>query len=81
MKEKLKKLFAYYTPYKFLFYSDMFFAVIGAVITLIIPLVIRYITNDVVYFEAEYARRTVLILGISLYIVTILSLLIYLIDT
>ncbi len=58
MKEKLKKLFAYYTPYKSLFYSDMFFAVIGAIITLIIPLVIRYITNDVVYFEPADARQS-----------------------
>ena len=63
MKEKLKKLFAYYTPYKSLFYSDMFFAVIGAIITLIIPLVIRYITNDVVYFEPADARQSILTLG------------------
>ena len=33
MREKLKKLFAYYGPYKGLFYSDMFFAVLGAVVT------------------------------------------------
>ena len=39
MKEKLKKLFAYYAPYKPLFYSDMFFAVLGAGVTLIICLI------------------------------------------
>ena len=27
MKQKLKKLFAYYRPYKGLFYSDMFFEI------------------------------------------------------
>ena len=32
MKEKLKKLFAYYHPYKKLFYSDMFFAILGAAV-------------------------------------------------
>ncbi len=63
MKEKLKKLFAYYGPYKKLFYSDMFFAVLGAAVTLIIPLVVRYITNEVVYFDAVTARASVLKLG------------------
>ena len=60
MKEKLKKLFAYYGPYKKLFYSDMFFAILGAAVTLIIPLVVRYITNEVVYFDAAGARASVL---------------------
>ena len=51
MKEKLKKLFAYYGPYKSLFYSDMFFAILGAAVTLVIPLVVRHITNEVVFCE------------------------------
>ena len=63
MKEKLKKLFAYYGPYKKLFYSDMFFAILGAVVTLVIPLVVRYITNEVVYFEIAEARKSILMLG------------------
>ncbi len=63
MREKLKKLFAYYKPYRALFYSDMFFAILGAVVTLIIPLVVRYITNEVVYFEPEEARHSILVLG------------------
>ena len=71
MKEKLKKLFAYYAPYKLLFYSDMLFAVLGAGVTLVIPLVIRYITNEVVYFEAERARREILTLGAVLILLVI----------
>ncbi len=63
MKEKLKKLFAYYGPYKRLFYSDMFFAILGAAVMLIIPLVVRYITNEVVYFEASRARESLMMLG------------------
>lgn len=66
MKEKLKKLFAYYDPYKPLFYSDMFFAILGAAVTLVIPLIIRYITNEVVYFEAGEAKRAVITLGFVL---------------
>lgn len=63
MREKLKKLFAYYGPYKKLFYSDMFFAILGAAVTLIIPLVVRYITNEVVYFDAAEAEKSILVLG------------------
>jgi ATP-binding cassette subfamily B protein len=63
MGEKLKKLFAYYKPYKGLFYSDMVFAILGAAVTLVIPMIVRYITNEVVYFGASQARQAVLVLG------------------
>lgn len=66
MKEKLKKLFAYYNPYKRLFYSDMFFAILGAGVTLVIPLIIRYITNTVVYYEPARAKQAVFTLGLAL---------------
>lgn len=64
MKAKLKKLMAYYKPYKGLFFSDMFFAILGASITLVIPLLVRYITGNVVYQEASQAFQTILKLGI-----------------
>ena len=63
IREKLKKLFSYYKPYRVLFYSDMFFAILGAVITLVIPLIVRYITNEVVYFNHHKAMQTILVLG------------------
>lgn len=66
MKEKLKKLFAYYAPYKPLFYSDMVFAVLGAAVTLMIPLIVRYITNEVVYFTPSEAKHTIMMLGVAL---------------
>lgn len=63
MKKNLKKLLSYYKPYKLLFFSDMFFAMLGAAITLILPLIVRYITNEVVYFDSHKALETILILG------------------
>ena len=66
MRDKLKKLFAYYNPYKPLFYSDMFFAILGAAITLVIPLIIRYVTNEVVYMEPAIAKQMLLKLGVIL---------------
>ena len=71
MKEKLKKLFAYYRPYKPLFYSDMLFAVLGAAITLVIPLIIRYVTNEVVYMETGIAKQMLVKLGIILVVLVL----------
>lgn len=49
MRQKLKLLKNYYRPYGFLFWSDMAVAIVGAAITLVIPLIVRYITNTVVF--------------------------------
>lgn len=64
MKENLKKLVTYYKPYKLLFFSDLLFAIIGAAVSLIMPLIVRYITSEVVYFELSEALRTIVVLGI-----------------
>ena len=61
-KENLKKFLSYYRPYKKIFAADMFFACLGAAVTLIIPLIIRYITSDVIYREMEESLHTILIL-------------------
>ena len=47
--DKWKRLIGYYKPYKKTFWADMFFAFLGAVTTLILPLIIRYITGTLVY--------------------------------
>ena len=73
MKKNLKKLLTYYKPYKLLFFSDLFFAIIGAIITLIIPLIVRYITNEVVYFEMDKAGETILFLGILLIVLVVIE--------
>lgn len=46
MSRRTKKFLSFYKPYKGLFAADMFFAFLAAVITLINPLIVRYITND-----------------------------------
>lgn len=66
MKENLKKLIAYYKPYKLLFFSDLFFAVIAAGVTLVIPLIVRYITGQVLYMEHNRIISTIVILGVVL---------------
>ena len=64
MKENLKKLASYYKPYKLLFFSDLAFAILGAAVSLVMPLIVRYITSEVVYFEMSEALRTIVVLGL-----------------
>ena len=61
-KHEWKKFLSYYKPYKKIFAADMFFACMGAAVTLIIPLIIRYITSNVIYRESAESLHTILIL-------------------
>lgn len=61
---KWQRFFSYYKPYKGLFFADMFFAIMGAAVTLVIPLIIRYITGTVIFYEAEEALKIILKLAL-----------------
>lgn len=58
-RNKWKKFFSYYKPYKKVFGADMFFAFLGAAVTLVNPLIIRYITGDVIY-RGDQAMKIIL---------------------
>lgn len=73
MENKKKKLSAYYKPYKGLFLADMLFAMIGAAITLVIPLMVRYITGTVVLLPIEKASSTIIRLGIFMVLLVIVE--------
>ncbi len=60
---KWKRFFGYYKPYKGVFAADLFFAFLGAVVTLIIPLIVRYITGTVLEREASEALQAIIPLG------------------
>ena len=59
-QHKWKKLVRYYRPYLGLFLSDMFFAILGAGVTLVIPLIVRYITGTVVFLPAQEVLPAIL---------------------
>ena len=70
-KSTLQKLFLYYGPYKGLFIADLCFAVVGAAVTLVIPLIVRYITGTVIYYapseiSAAVVRLAALMFGLVL---------------
>lgn len=66
MENKWKKFISYYKPYKKLFIADMFFAFLGAAVTLVLPLIIRYITSDVVYRQADEAFQVIVSLALMM---------------
>jgi ATP-binding cassette subfamily B protein len=71
MKKNLKKMIGYYRPYIGTFLLDMFFAFLASLISLVIPMVVRYITSNVINMEADIAVRRVITLS-SLLIVLVL---------
>lgn len=73
MGKKLCKLATYYKPYMSLFLADMFFAILGAGVTLVIPLIVRYITGNVIMLEAEDALNKILVLGLVMLALVLLE--------
>ena len=59
MGKNLKKLISYYKPYMGTFLLDMFFAVVASAIALVVPLIVRYITSEVIYLETGAKERIV----------------------
>ena len=59
MRDNLKKLVSYYKPYMGTFLLDMFFAVVASAIALVVPLIVRYITSEVIYLETGAKERIV----------------------
>lgn len=60
---KLKLLAKYYKPYKGLFLADLFFAILGAAVTLVIPLLVRYIMNTIGNMPISEAKSAILTIG------------------
>lgn len=60
---KWNEFLSYYKPFKGIFAADMFFAFLGAATTLVIPLIVRYITGTVVNMPKSEILHTILVLG------------------
>lgn len=69
-----KKFLSYYKPYVGVFAADMFFALLAAGISLVNPLIVRFITNDLlVNYEISDAMGTILTLGVAMVLLAILE--------
>lgn len=74
MKKNKKNLLSYYKPYKGLLALDLFFATAAAGISLVLPLIVRYITNEVIYEESAAAWSTIVSLAVLMVILLLLEL-------
>ena len=68
LKFNLKKLISYYKPYKITLFFDLFFSLNVEVIAVAIPLILRYITNQVIFYGYSTAMRNIFILSVVILI-------------
>lgn len=62
--KNIRKMLSYYKPYRVVFWADMFFALLASATTLVIPILVRYITSNVITRPASEALHTICILGL-----------------
>lgn len=63
MWKVLKELAGYYKPYLKVFFADLFFAVLGAGTALVVPLLVRFITSDVIFRSENEAAKLIFAIG------------------
>lgn len=73
LNNKWKKFFSYYKPYIRLFLADMFFAFLAASVTLVLPIIARYITGTVIYYDKEKSLDMIFKLTIIMVILILIS--------
>lgn len=66
-QEGWRRIVRYYKPYQKMFWADMFFALLGAGVTLVLPLIVRYITGTVIYEEPSEALHKILLLALLMF--------------
>ena len=70
---KWGEFLSYYKPFKGIFAADMFFAFLGAATTLVIPLIVRYITGEVVFMPQDRIMRTIAALGAAMTVLVLIQ--------
>ncbi|MDF9824264.1 ATP-binding cassette subfamily B protein [Breznakia sp. PF5-3] len=73
MSKRMKKFLGYYKPYRKIFFTDMFCALIASAITLIFPLLTRYIANDVLQAEGNVAFDIIWKIGTVMVVLVIIE--------
>lgn len=69
-----KKFLSYYKPYLGVFFADMFCAFLAAAISLVNPLIVRYITNDLLAkYDINQAMGIIIKLGIAMVCLALLE--------
>ena len=72
MKGRFRKFLSYYKPYKKLFFTDMFCAMVAAAISLVFPMLTRYITG-VILIESPIDLKIIYQLGLIMVVLVIIE--------
>ncbi len=59
-------MIGYYSPYRRIFWADMFFAAVSAAVALIIPLIVRFVTSEMIYMEADAILKKIPFIAVFL---------------
>ncbi|MCR5799471.1 MAG: ABC transporter ATP-binding protein/permease [Lachnospiraceae bacterium] len=73
MKNNLAKMISYYKPYMGTFMLDLFFAFLASLISLVIPLVVRYITINVYEMRSDEAVTKIVMICTVLVILVVIQ--------
>lgn len=65
-KGNFKKMLSYYGPFKGMLIADLTFALLSSLVALAIPLVVRYVTNTLIYLNTEDVMRQLVIILVIL---------------
>ncbi|AZB41493.1 ABC transporter ATP-binding protein [Bacillus sp. FJAT-42376] len=71
MTNRLKKFLSYYKPYRRLFAAVMACSILGSGISLVYPLLTRYITKDVLEGVDEHALNQILLTGAAMLVLAV----------
>ena len=63
-KELMKRFIPYFMPYRKTLFMDLFCAALTTICELVLPLIMRYITNEGLYHLAELSVKTIGGLGL-----------------
>ena len=74
MSGNLKKMAGYYRPYMGTLLLDLFFAFVASMISLVVPLAVRYITSIITGTETVTAVHQVMMIGAGLVILVLIQL-------
>ena len=72
MSARTKKFLSYYRPYWKLFLDDMFCAIVGAGVTLVFPMITRYITGTVL-IDANFDIMIIYKLGLIMVVLVVIE--------
>lgn len=68
-----KKFIKYYEPYRFLFFADMFCALIVSLIDLSFPVILNFLSKYLFVRDKEYIMKMIVYIGIGLLIMYIVK--------